>query len=109
MSDPPAVREDASLLLVVAVGKGDRQCIRQLLEEGLADAMYCNGLPLLVASATGQSVIVQDLVSCGAYIKHPEVLRLASRISTATQILSDAKYLNEWADTFESWNRDGVA
>ena len=42
MADPPAPQEDASLLLVVAASKGDRQCIFELLDDELADAMYCN-------------------------------------------------------------------
>ena len=94
MSNPSTLREDASLLLVVAASKGDRQCIFELLDDDLADAMYCNGLSLLVASATGQSVIVQDLVSCGAYVKHPEVLRIASKISTANRKIENCQMQN---------------
>jgi hypothetical protein len=103
----PALCEDASFALVVAAANGDRDRLLSLLASGLADPMIGGGLPLLVAAASGQ-VVVKTLVSDGAYRKHPEILRMASRLAFANQCLSDGSYLSEWAGIFESWIRDGI-
>ncbi len=92
-NEPPPIGEDASIALVVAAANGERKRVLDLLASGLPDPMIGGGLPILVAAATGQSVI-KTLVSSGAYRKRPDVLRMASRIAMANQRVSDAIYLS---------------
>ena len=97
----PPFCEEASLALVVAAANGDRDRLLSLLATGVADPMIGGGLPLLVAAASGQDLVMKALVSYGGYRNHPEVLRIASRLCSANQCFSDASYLSEWAGIFD--------
>lgn len=105
-ADSPVLdEEDASdemdKSLVVYSASGNYRGVQRLLDKG-ANAMYCDGLPFMVAAAHGCSIILKTLVCNGAWSNHPQVLQLASRIAAANGHDHDARYLAKWADMYIS-------
>jgi hypothetical protein len=98
----PRPRDESNGVLVVYAASGNKEGVQTLLDNELADAMYQNGLPLLIAAAIGDNFMIQVMLCTGAFRKHTDVMRLAARILTAKRCFSDAQYVSRCADIYDS-------